>query len=557
MRWPRFKIADGEQGSRWHPRKVVSAAKAKFVAATTAVIVVFIFTSGIADSSDAGPLYVEHIVEAGRYRMEYAYRAPGGLLGEVQSLFAIRNQIREDVSQVRVAIPILVYHGILNEADGSDINITHEEFIDQMFALKRAGYETISISELYEFVEGRTTNFPEKPIMITFDDGRLDSFLGADPVLRALNYHAVMFAISRYNLGDAPGYYISRSQLEYMARSPHWDIEAHGRDGHIDSMPIGPDGESGRYYGNFSWIHDEERFETPNEYRGRVDYDLSGSKQDLERVIDRDVRAFAFPYGDFGQNNTEDARPREILLAQAGQYFDLLFYQQAPGIFFSQNYIEFQDSEAGHLMRRIQVESGMDGEALVRLLENGSLKDLPYHDDFSENRGWTNAWGRIHVEGGQLVIRAQPGLKGASTILDGTGDWRNYELSAGIESPTHTGVTVWVRFESDKNNAACNFANDFIHAEEVVNGQKRVIQGVRGPGMLPEGAYTVGVRVTGRTLECIVNGQVAVQTDFIDPSLVVGGIGFKTWDSEVPENTIFVNDLKVNFVPESNLTSRE
>lgn len=64
----------------------------------------------------------------------------------------------------------------------------------QMHLLKEQGYTPISFDELIAFVE-QGTPLPEKPVMITFDDGYTSNAVYAYPVLRELGFHASIFAI--------------------------------------------------------------------------------------------------------------------------------------------------------------------------------------------------------------------------------------------------------------------------------------------------------------------------------------------------------------------------
>ena len=63
-----------------------------------------------------------------------------------------------------------------------------------MHLLKEQGYTPISFDELIAFVE-QGTPLPEKPVMITFDDGYASNAVYAYPVLRELGFHASIFAI--------------------------------------------------------------------------------------------------------------------------------------------------------------------------------------------------------------------------------------------------------------------------------------------------------------------------------------------------------------------------
>ena len=99
--------------------------------------------------------------------------------------------------QYAKSIPVLLYHGIIEKPDGENMLI--DNFRDQMFALKKAGWQTVSIEDFYKFMKGEK-NLPEKSFLLTFDDGRKDSYYPVDPILKALDYNAAMFVISGRSL---------------------------------------------------------------------------------------------------------------------------------------------------------------------------------------------------------------------------------------------------------------------------------------------------------------------------------------------------------------------
>ena len=98
----------------------------------------------------------------------------------------------------RSAIPVLVYHGIGPESDFSNAEdaaygIDVEDFATQMTEIRHAGYQTVRLQTFLDFVSGEPVDLPPRPLLLTFDDGRADSWTGADGILRELHFNAVMF----------------------------------------------------------------------------------------------------------------------------------------------------------------------------------------------------------------------------------------------------------------------------------------------------------------------------------------------------------------------------
>ena len=140
------------------------------------------------------------------------------------------------------AVPILMYHGVTNKLD--DENTQIDNFIKQMEMIKSQGYQTISVAELDSFFQGKFT-LPPKPIIITFDDGRKDSYYPTDEILKKLEFKATIFlATGKQAKNDK--FYLNWEDLAKMKDSGRWEIEAHGRNSH-DKIVINEKADMGRF----------------------------------------------------------------------------------------------------------------------------------------------------------------------------------------------------------------------------------------------------------------------------------------------------------------------
>lgn len=91
-------------------------------------------------------------------------------------------------------IPVLMYHHI-NPHKGDMVTVTPEVFEGQMEYLHKAGYRTLKIDELVDFIEG-SLEIKERSAVITFDDGWLDNYMYAFPVLKKYSINATVFVIT-------------------------------------------------------------------------------------------------------------------------------------------------------------------------------------------------------------------------------------------------------------------------------------------------------------------------------------------------------------------------
>lgn len=158
------------------------------------------------------------------------------------------------------SLPILLYHGIVEKTDR--FNMTKETFKNQMFALKEQGYQTVTLQDFEDFRNG-TKSLPAKSFLLTFDDGRLDSYTEADPLLRALGYTAVMYVATDASLPPEDRkkstYYVSSEDISKMIKSGRWEIGSHAIQDTGGIIKISSDGSKGNFLSNKMWIEPESK----------------------------------------------------------------------------------------------------------------------------------------------------------------------------------------------------------------------------------------------------------------------------------------------------------
>lgn len=98
--------------------------------------------------------------------------------------------------KVGVKVPIIMYHSILKSKSG-DYIVSPETFEEDLQYIKEKGYTTIVISDLIEYVYNNTP-LPEKPIIITFDDGYYNNYGYAIPLLKKHDMKAVISIVGEY-----------------------------------------------------------------------------------------------------------------------------------------------------------------------------------------------------------------------------------------------------------------------------------------------------------------------------------------------------------------------
>lgn len=97
------------------------------------------------------------------------------------------------------ALPILMYHHV-SSAPGL-VTISPATFRAQIASLAREGWRTVGLDGVERFLKGEP--LPAKTFVITFDDGYLDNFVHAHPILKEFDMTGVLFLVTGW-LGDGP-----------------------------------------------------------------------------------------------------------------------------------------------------------------------------------------------------------------------------------------------------------------------------------------------------------------------------------------------------------------
>jgi peptidoglycan/xylan/chitin deacetylase (PgdA/CDA1 family) len=135
----------------------------------------------------------------------------------------------------RVQVPILMYHYVSDLPPGADrlrrdLTVSPENFEAQLQYLASAGYHPITLTDLYHcLTEGYP--LPDKPVVLTFDDGYRDAYEVVFPLLLKYGVSGTFFVLASPAQYGSPDY-LTWDQAKEMSDAG-MAIEGHGRD-HVD-----------------------------------------------------------------------------------------------------------------------------------------------------------------------------------------------------------------------------------------------------------------------------------------------------------------------------------
>lgn len=118
-----------------------------------------------------------------------------------------------------------MYHVIADQAQPpyQELYVRPQDFAQQMRWLAQAGFQAITLKQLYQHWFAPHRPLPPRPVVITFDDGYRSVYDNAFPVLKQLGFPATVFVVGKFL--DSP-YFLSLDQLQEMT-GQGWEIGSH------------------------------------------------------------------------------------------------------------------------------------------------------------------------------------------------------------------------------------------------------------------------------------------------------------------------------------------
>lgn len=169
-------------------------------------------------------------------------------------------------------IPILMYHGVKDVPWGnSSLFVTVSDFENQMKYLHDNGFTTLFLSEITS-----AKNY-EKPVILTFDDGYMDMYTTAYPIMKQYGLKSNMYIITRWLDGST---YMTADMVKELSDSGLVEIGSHTLS-HV-------------YLASKSYEEQENQ--------------LKESKNDLEMLLGKEINTIAYPYGSRNANTLKIAR---------------------------------------------------------------------------------------------------------------------------------------------------------------------------------------------------------------------------------------------------------
>jgi len=182
-------------------------------------------------------------------------------------------------AELEAKVPILIYHHI-REVKTTDAEknkqfiLSPANFEKQLQYLKDNNFETISFADLNNYFAGRF-RLPQKPVIITFDDGLINQYDNALSLLQKYNFTATFFIFTN-PIGKSKNY-LTWEQLKELDKL---------------GMEIGV---HGKYHLYLNKEKDQKK----------LNDEILGSKERIEQELGKKISTFSYPFGAYNDQIIE------------------------------------------------------------------------------------------------------------------------------------------------------------------------------------------------------------------------------------------------------------
>ena len=198
------------------------------------------------------------------------------------------NKVQKTDAKVQSKLVILMYHGFTDGGKESDYVIDVKRLEEDILYLKENGFQFIDTSDLIKFKE-KKHNLPAKCVMITFDDGYLNNYTYAFPIIKKHNVKVVISPIAYYveyyttHKEPNPDYaQLTENEIKIMHVSGLVDFQNHSYNMHSLKERKG----SSRL-----------EYEKTEDYIREFYYDLKAAENVIEDITGKKTNTYVYPFG--------------------------------------------------------------------------------------------------------------------------------------------------------------------------------------------------------------------------------------------------------------------
>lgn len=217
----------------------------------------------------------------------------------VSGIFAVPRGSVETSAENKTQLPVVMYHQVTKNINRTGAYcITLSQLENDLKFLQEKGYEPVNVEQLINHVKSGAP-LPEKPIIITFDDGYETVYSYVAPLLEEYGMCAVASVVGAYtdmytqmNDHTLSYSYMTWDEVAELAEDNIIEIQNHSYDLHKTD-------NSGR--------HGAQKVsgETVSEYSAFLNDDIGKMQKLLTEKTGKKPQAFTYPFGSYSKESKQ------------------------------------------------------------------------------------------------------------------------------------------------------------------------------------------------------------------------------------------------------------
>jgi len=366
----------------------------------------------------------------------------------------------------------LSYFGV--DLSGDTKYISKETLDKQLTLLKDQGFETISQQQIIDFYQ-KGTPLPEKALFLSFEDGRNDSSIFAQPILEKLNYKATMYTYAN-KMDTSDTKFLKPRHLIDMTNSGFWEVGSNGyRLSYInifdgDGQFIGmreendvPDKTKIEFYNHYlmDYIRDEYMIttETIDEMEKRITGDYSYIKNIYTDAFGYTPKAYAIMHANTLYDHM-DKHVEQVNDTEIKNTFALHFNRELK----SYN----QSNEDIYNLTRLQVAPYWPTNHLLMRIQEDSKIPIQFYIGKKElANDWVLENGVVEIDDNKLIITSYPFEESKLTLNEAIPN--SSELDFTFKGNIVGNQSIYLKNSDNQNELKISLENNKLLISSVTN----------------------------------------------------------------------------------------
>ncbi|PID20375.1 polysaccharide deacetylase [Sporosarcina sp. P3] len=373
----------------------------------------------------------------------------------------------------------LSYPGV--SRDGSDSLFAKKQMQRQLEALTDQRYETISQQDILNFYNNKKP-LPEKALFLAFEDGRTDTSVFVNPLLKKYNYKATLLSFAN-KLDENDNRFLQPSHLKQMQKSGFWELGSNGnrltyinifnKEGTFlnirdDEEVLNKDEINSYNHFSMDFIRDQNLI--PSENRVEMEKRITNDYEEMRNVYQKQLGTVPGVYMIMHANglyNTANKLVTEVNDKEIRKTFDMHFNQEGDAY-------NTKDKELYNLTRVQPKTSWSTNHLLMKISHDTNQKIDFIKGDEKQAKQWKMIESAAEFHDNTITLTSKARMYGKLVLKESTN--KDIQFTGKVGGTAEGQQSVYLR-RSDNGDSYVKvaFENDHLVIEEKVAGQLKEI----------------------------------------------------------------------------------